>query len=296
MPAPNDIPPMPSLDQFRATAESPKLPKTITIFGQTGSGKTTIAGTLFDDLTEALNGNLPKELLILKGAIWLGADEDSTVALRARRLQPEYVLDIRELREKADRDFQLVQDWLFALLRDATKAGGTTLVWDTATSYGAFLESWYVNGKGCPTSVRTGNPDTIKGWGLVGSTYRRLYEEASALGLRQIVLCHPKSNKVEEEADAPKASVAARAKAIVQGAPGDNLVVPALSGRMFGIFLQGAASIQAWMDVEDVNGERIRKLALGDVIGVQTKNRYEGILDKREPPDLRALDAKISKL
>lgn len=268
------------------------LPKTTIITGQTGSGKTTLAATLFGDLSGPLGGKLPEKPLTLQGSVWLAADEQAIVALQAKKILPQYVLDIRALLKQADGDVRQVLAWLNNLLQGAREVGAHTFVWDTASTLGDFLVGWYVHGEGCPESVK-GDKNSRQGWGRVGEKYRQLYESASALGYRQIILAHPKQNAEEEEALDRKASAVDKAKATAHSVTGDNLIVPAFAGNMFRRFLNGACSLSCWLKAEDRNGKRVRKLMPFGGDGSQGKNRYEHILDREEPADLHQLDQKI---
>lgn len=281
----------PQLASCRPTlATDDVLPKTVLVIGQTGAGKTTLAATRGADLSGAMQA-LPKDPITLNGMVWLASDEQATVALSARKILPEIKLEIRDLVSAAEGNIPQAMRWIKNLLAEAQEAGAHTLVWDTVTTLGEFLVNWYVHGDGCPTT-RGGERNTMVGWGQVGKAYLSLYEEASALGYRQVILAHPKQNNVETAANETKASEADVAKAIATSAPGDNLIVPAIAGNSFRVFLQGAASIQLWLKTTDRNGKRTRSL-VQQLKGVQTKNRYEAILSPEEPADLLALDNKI---
>lgn len=289
MPATTTKPP--TLDDCKPTMNELE-PRTIIVTGITGSGKTTLAATAFADLGDPLAGKIPPKPITLKGAVWLAADEQGTVALKSRRILPEYEIDVRKLTQQAGGDVGQALRWVHSLLKDAADKGAFGLIWDTVSTLGDFLVGWFVHGDGCPTTGK-GERNIMRAWGVVGDQYRQLYEVASALNYRQIVLAHPKANAAEEDAADPRASKFIEAKATVKGTPGDNYIVPAVAGQQFAKFLNGANSLSGWLRTKDRNGKRERIWMPFGGEGSQGKNRYEHILDREEPADLAALDRKI---
>ena len=290
MPSASDIPIIPTLASCSPADARPQVPNTIVITGVTGAGKTTMAASLFADTSKHLTGKATGQLM-LPGAIWLAADNQATAALVARGIVPQWVLDLRELQVQAKGDMSLALRWVHQLMIQARGQDAVGIVWDTVTSLGAMLEAYYVQGDGCPEGQK--GKDTRGGWGLVGAKYRELYESAVVLGLRQVILAQPKTNSLEEAADDPKASEFARARAIAAGAPGNNLIVPAVSGTVFARLLNAQCSISGWLRSERVNGKRRQTWMPYGGDGAQGKCRYEGILAECEPADLAAQDRKI---
>jgi len=288
MPAQGTVTP-PTLDDCQAVIEDPR-PRTIVVTGRTGAGKTTLAATLFADLTDTLSGATAKNIT-LDGAVWLLSDDQGLVSLTVDKIRPQYVIDLRALLSRADGDMGQVLRWALRLLIEAKDAGASGVVWDTVTSLGAMLERWYVHGGGCPMTTR--GADTRGGWGLIGNKYFELFDSILALGYRQVILAQPKANGVEEAADERGASQWDKAKAVVSGTAGENLIIPAVSGQSFYRVLMAQCSLSGWLRAEDVKGQRQYAWMPYGGDGSQSKNRYARILDRIEPADLAAMDKKI---
>ena len=141
--------------------------------------------------------------------------------------------------------------------------------------------------------MTTRGPDTRGGWGLIGNKYFELFDSVLALGYRQVILAQPKANGIEEAADEHGASQWAKAKAVVSGTAGENLIVPAVSGQSFYRVLMAQCSLSGWLRAEDVKGKRQYSWMPYGGDGSQSKNRYARILDRIEPADLAAMDKKI---
>ena len=285
-----------SLAHLRPQRDSANiLPRSIVVTGQTGAGKTSLAATIIPEIAEALQSP-PAKMRTLASVVWLSADEQALVALQAKNLEPEFEIDIKAMAANEPNMETTLNKICDNLEELQSAADAKILVWDTVSTLGDYLTAWHVYGAGCPTA-QSGAKNTMRGWGKVGDEYRKLYVLASALGYRQIILAHPKSNAVEEDATDPKAGAITRAQATVEGAPGDNLIIPATAGRAFARFLNGACSIQAWLRAEDETRggttTRVRTLMPYGGEGARGKVRYEGILDREEPADLAALDQKI---
>ena len=296
MPSPKVIKP-PTLDDIKTEDKDlDLLPNSIIITGQSGAGKTTMAGTAFCDLSERL-AMKPAELakaerITLKGACWFLSDDRGLVSLSARKVAPEYVIDFRALIKKAEGNVDTALQWADSLIAQTREAGAHTFVHDTLSTFDALMERWYVHGDGCPLSD-SGKQDTRGAWSLVGDRQFQIYQTATMLDMRLILLAHPVVNKIEEAAESKKATDFDKAKADSQGTPGENLIVPALSGQKFRTIIIPQSTISGWLRAEDRNGKRVRQWMPFGGEGSQGKNRYEGILDQIEPPDLLAQDKKI---
>jgi hypothetical protein len=293
MPSPTDNDWAPTLDTISMADKNIDVtPKSIIITGQPGSGKTTLAATAFGDISDHLTGK-STEKKILKGALWILTDEQGIVSLRVRGLMPEYLIDFREFVTKADGHVGKAIQWMQDMIGQAAEAGATTAVVDTITSFGAYLERYYIHGPGCPKAA-SGEKNTFGGWLALANKQFELFETISELGLRALWLAHPQNNKIEEAAEAKKATDADKAKAVVSSTPGDNWIIPAISGRKFREVLTGQCCISGWLRADFVNGKRKTTWMPFGGDGSQGKNRYEGILDREEPADLYRQDTKIT--
>lgn len=290
-----------SLDEVDGDVSTDLRPSITVITGLPGAGKTSLAASLFSPkVTEHLG--LSSEALKttaevrLPGSLWIAADEDGIKALQGKKLRPRWTLDLASLKRDANGNMSLALRNLHAYIEEAKGAGCTGFVVDTATAFGALLVAEFVDG----------SENTFAGWQTVGNEQLKLLNLGKELGLRQVWLCQPVQNKLEEQALAEETNKKGSqekadllsAKAAAQGlAGGTSLILPALSGKMFPPVLNAQCSISGWLRKIALNGGKSKREWLpygGD--GCQGKARYEGILKDREEPDLWQQDLKILEL
>lgn len=281
-----------SLDELQEHQDEREsmLPQITIITGLPGAGKTTLAASAFSPDVGARLAMPAKEIkdkpvIVLETAIWIGFDNQSTLALRGKRIKPRWHLDMATLIKLANGNVsQAIRD-LHAYVEAAAEAGATGYVVDTATSFGG---QWLV-----PEYV-TGSDNGFTGWQTVGNEQLKLLNLGKDLGLRQWWLAQPTENKLETLAQSSKATEADKAKAQAQSvAGGSNYVVPALSGKVFPPVLNAQCSVSGWLQAREVNGKTTRTWMPYGGDGSRGKTRYEGILDQKEPADLFAMDQKI---
>lgn len=253
---------------------------------------TTLAATVQEGIAKHVASGMTKAI-VLDNVLWLLTDEQGITSLVVRGIKPRYLIDFRSLLAKTENNVREALRWIHEYLAQARQSGINWCVVDTVTSLGGYLEGWYVYGPGCPTSSRTGNRDSQTGWGLLGTKYFELYETLTALDYRTAWLAHPKINAIEDVALDVKAKPTEKAKAVVTGTPGDNYIIPAISGQKFANLLTGQCNISGWLQSERINDKRHTSWMPFGGHGSQGKNRYENILDRSEPPDLYSMNQKI---
>ena len=271
-------------------------PKVIVLTGQPGSGKTSAAASLFSPevgkrLTMSMEELKERETLTLDGAVWVKTDSQALVSLKMIRVKPQFTLDYAVLRtENGGNASATIRD-LHTYLGQAKEAGAHTMILDTATSFGQAMEDAFV----------AGSDNTMAGWGRVGDEYTRLFNLCLSLGLRQVWLAQPDVSKAmkaslaessKKNADDDKIKLE-QARAMATSVGENSYIVPALSGNKVMPLIGAQPSLSGWIRRVEMNGKTTREFYPFGTADAPGKNRYEKILQKKEPADLWLLDQKI---
>lgn len=270
--------------------KKPPVPNTIVVTGLPGSGKTSLAATLFSPevgkrLAQGQSDAAKREPLTLKGAIWVEADDQGLVSLKAHKIFPEFTLNLNTLTNERNGDLPAAIRDLHAYITEAATMGAVGMVVDTITSFG---QQWLVR-----HYVDNGD-NGFAGWQAVANEQQKLLALGQKLGLRQVWLAQPAENKLEVAASARGSSDLDKAKALAQGVSGGtNFIVPSIAGKSFPPTLNSQCSMSSWLRARVLNGKRVREFLPFGGDGSQGKTRYEGILAEKEPADLAAMDKKI---
>lgn len=281
-----------SLDELQEHQDeiATELPSIIVITAPPGAGKTSLAATAFHKDVAARLNMTAKELkdqpVIELPVVWFGADHQSTLALKAKRIKPAVLLDLGVLIKLAGGSIQQAHRNAHEYIEAAVAEKGVTgIVIDSATAWGIqWMEKALVDG----------SENKLGGWQVIQNEYANMAALGKELGLRQIWLCHPQENRAEEVAQSKKGTELDSAKALAASmAGGTNYLISALSGKKFLKSLNSMCSISGWLRAKEVNGKVIRDWMPAGGDGFKGKHRYHGILDAKEPADLYAMDQKI---
>lgn len=281
------------------------LPKSILIYGQQGAGKTTLAATASEYFPENLNERRT-EPIILKDMMWLQADNNGLVSLKALNIHPAAVFNLYEiLRPPREGEEKLtakdIDEALLWFASDLEYARDNLSVkWvviDTLSTICAEYELLYIQGAKCPVS-KQGAADMRGAWTLLANRLTLFRRNLIMSSVKYMYLAHPSMNNAEVEAQnaKPEDRAEKRARAIVSSSSGfNNDIVPLIPGKTAKL-VNGEVDLSLWLEAIERPGKPLQHLIYtqgGN--GAQGKSRYVGILSKTEPANLQQLEKKITE-
>lgn len=270
-------------------------------FGPPECGKTVAAATNDPDFPqEIFQGKRPLKHVTLRNTLFVLFDKGGLDSLAEHNLSA-MILPYRKGDRVVAEDHSGVSGGEIVpaieqigvdLAEAVSRLGVTTVVVDTFSTMDAVVSAYCQN-------KFSDEKDQRRVWGQVLGLHLRFLELLRPLPCTVIYNCHAKDVQEVQgtgagaQADREKQETSRRASGMSMGG---NIITPEITGRAFRIYLGACTLVLPILTVKTkVGGKSVstRNYYPQGFQGLQAKNRFQSLLDEKEPVNLRLLMAKL---